>query len=99
MPKFNVSIPHALHQEEAKQRLDRFAESAGSSDKVSNLEQTWDGNRLHFGFKTYGIQIKGVMTVADNQLDVDGELPFSAMMFKGKIESGVKEMLAKLMSA
>jgi putative polyhydroxyalkanoate system protein len=99
MPKYSVTVPHTLTQEEAKERLGRFTESVGSSDQVSNLEQSWEGNNLRFGFKTFGIQLKGVVAVEDNQLEVDGEMPFSAMMFKGKIESEIQKMLAKLVSA
>jgi hypothetical protein len=97
MPKFNVTVPHSLTQEEARQRLDRFSEFAGGSDKVSNLEQSWQDNALHFGFKTFGIAIKGVAEVADHQVNVDGEIPFSAMMFKGKIEAEVQKFLSKLL--
>jgi hypothetical protein len=67
------------------------------SDKVSDLTQGWNGNTLSFGFKTFGIKITGDITAKDNQLDVNGEIPFTAMMFKGKIESDVKEQLARLM--
>ena len=99
MPKFNISIPHALSQDEAKSRLDRFTESVGSSDQVSELEQSWEGNQLNFGFKTYGIHIKGAATVEDQQLDLVGELPMTAIMFKGKIESEIKKIISKLLAA
>ena len=99
MPKFNVSVPNPLSQEEAKARLDRFSEFAAGSGQVSDLEQSWEGDNLRFGFKTYGITIKGLVAVSEQQLDVDGEIPFSAMMFKGKIESEVAKSLAKLVSA
>ena len=97
MPKFNVTVPHSLSEEEAIERLNRFTETVGNNDQVNSLEQSWEGNTLRFGFKTYGIPLKGAVAVAEGQLDVDGELPFSAMMFKGKIESEIEKMLAKLM--
>ena len=54
---------------------------------------------LAFGFKTFGIKITGDITALDNKLDVNGEIPFSAMMFKGKIESEVREQLGRLMKS
>jgi hypothetical protein len=99
VPKFHFEVPHSLTAADAKSRLERFVESlqAKFADKVSDLNQSWDGNKLAFGFKTFGIKINGDITALDNQLDVHGEIPFAAMMFKGKIESDVKEQLGRIM--
>lgn len=101
MPKFHVEIPHTLSAEEAKSRLERFVESlqAKFGDKVSDLEQGWSGNKLSFGFKTFGFKIAGAIEALEQKLDVKGEIPLTAMMFKGKIEGEVKEQLARLMRA
>ena len=101
MPKFHFEIPHSLTAADAKSRLERFAESLSAifQDKVSDLNQGWNGNTLAFGFKTFGIKINGDITAKDNQLDVTGEIPFTAMMFKGKIESEVREQLGRLMKS
>lgn len=99
MPKFHLEIPHSLTADDAKSRLERFVESlqAKFQDKVSDLNQTWNGNTLGFGFKTFGIKIAGSITAQENKLDVDGDIPFTAMMFKGKIESEIREQLGRLM--
>lgn len=101
MPKFNVQVPHTLSQQEATERLNRFADTLRQKfqDQVSELEQSWDGNTLRFRFKTYGIPLQGGITVADGNLNVDGDLPFTAMMFKGKIEAGIREQLERLVAA
>ncbi|QDS99775.1 polyhydroxyalkanoic acid system family protein [Adhaeretor mobilis] len=100
MPKFNITIPHSLTAEEAKSRLERFTESmqAKFKDQVSDLDQTWNDNTLSFGFKTFGIKIAGDITAEDKALQVSGNLPFAAAMFKGKIESEMKEQLGRLVS-
>jgi hypothetical protein len=92
-------VPHTFTAEEAKSRLERFVDSlqAQYGDKVSDLQQSWDGNKLSFGFKTFGIKIAGAIEALEQKLHVTGEIPFSAMMFKGKIESEVKEKLQRLM--
>ena len=98
MPKFNVEVPHQLSQEEARQRLDRFVDILRQKfqDSVSDLEQSWEGNSLRFKFKSYGIPLSGTIAITDNALKVDGDLPFTAMLFKGKIESAIKEQLTRL---
>ena len=98
MPKFQTTVPHTLSQQEAIERMNQFTETVGKSDQVSDLEQSWEDNALHFGFKTYGIPLKGIVTVTDYNLDVNGDLPFSAMMFKGKIEGEIQKVLGKLMA-
>lgn len=99
MPKFHFEIPHTLSADEAKSRLERFIDSlqAKFQDKVSELEQGWVGNTLSFGFKTFGIKINGAVQSLDQKLDVSGDIPFAAMMFKGKIESEVRDQLGRLM--
>ncbi|MBA3485310.1 MAG: polyhydroxyalkanoic acid system family protein [Pirellulales bacterium] len=101
MPKFQLEIPHTLSAEEARSRLERFIESlqAKFQDKVSDLSQSWNGNTLSFGFKTFGFKIAGAIAALENKLDVSGDIPFAAMMFKGKIETEIREQLARLMRA
>lgn len=100
MPKFSVTVPHTLSPQEATERLNRFADILREKfkDSVSDLQQQWDGNTLNFGFRTYGIQLKGKILVGERDLTVDGDLPFTAMMFKGKIESSIREQLERLMT-
>jgi len=101
MPKFGVTVPHQLTKDEARSRLERFIEVLQTKfeGKVSDLQQSWDGDTLNFGFKTFGIQLKGGIAVNDNELQLDGDLPFAAMMFRGKIESDIKEQLERIVAA
>ena len=95
MPKINLEIPHQLSAEESRSRLERFTESL-PKDQVSDLEQTWQENTLSFGFKTFGIKIAGDLTAEEQKLLVNVDIPFSAMMFKGKIESEIRKQLERL---
>jgi Putative polyhydroxyalkanoic acid system protein (PHA_gran_rgn) len=101
MPKFHVTVPHPLSQQDATQKLNGFIDLLRSryQDQLSGLSESWAGNVLSFGFKTYGIQVNGTITVGDHQLDLDGDLPFTALMFKGKIESTIRDELTKLMGS
>ena len=99
MPKLQMEIPHTLSAAEARSRLERFVESlqAKFKDKVSDLSQGWNGDTLAFAFKTFGFKIGGAIAVEDQRLNVTGDVPFSAMMFKGKIETEIREQLTRLM--
>src|SRR3954469_1324712 len=100
MPKFGVRVPHQLSKDDARSRLERFVEmiEAKYADRVSDLQQSWEGDTLKFHFKTYGIPLDGGITVADKELNVAGDIPFTAMMFKGKIESEIREQLEKIVA-
>lgn len=99
MPKFHLELPHNLSADEAKSRLERFIESlqAKFQDKVSDLSQAWNDNTLSFSFKTFGFKIGGAIASLEKKLDVSGDIPLAAMMFKGKIESEIREQLSRLM--
>jgi putative polyhydroxyalkanoate system protein len=101
VPKINMEIPHALKVEEAKSRLERMAESLESryGGQVKDMSQSWVGNLLTFGFKTMGMRFDGNVGVEDNKVVVNGDLPFTAMMFKGKIESEIRQQLERILRA
>lgn len=101
MPKFGVNVPHQLSREDAKSRLVRFVEMLQTNfqGKVSDVNQSWEGDTLKFSFKTFGIQLAGGIEVTDDALKLDGDLPFAAMMFKGKIESDIREQLERIVAA
>ena len=100
MPKMSVSVGHALSQQEAAERLKGFLGKIKEKyqSQVSNLEESWAGNTLNFGFTTFGFPIKGAVNVEPAEVKLDGEIPFAAMMFKGKIEQEIKDQLAKLLA-
>ena len=99
MPQFSVTVPHQTSQQEATERVrslvDRIAQS--QAGQVEVLEQTWADNVLNFGFKSFGMKITGSMTVGPNDVRVVGDIPFAAMLFKGKIESGIQEQLTRML--
>ena len=99
MPKFRFSIPHPLSLADARDRLDRFIEGleAKFAESAKDIERSWEGDSLVYSFKTYGIKISGRMDVADDTVTVNGDLPITAMMFKGKIESEIKKNLERLL--
>jgi hypothetical protein len=100
MPTVTITTPHSLGAEEAATRLKNFFAKLKErhADKVNNLEEAWSDNKLDYSFSTYGFNIKGDVAIEPDQVKVNGNLPFAAMMFKGKIEQTVREELEKLLA-
>jgi putative polyhydroxyalkanoate system protein len=101
MPKFDVRVPHTLSKEEARSRLERGIEmlKAQYGGDVSDSQNSWDGDTLNFQLKSFGITIAGSIAVESDALVLHGDIPFAAMMFKGKIESEIRAFLEKLVAA
>jgi hypothetical protein len=99
MPKLTVAVPHALDPQEATKRLQGFLERVRSryQDQVSDLHEEWGENAGTFSFKTYGFNVKGNVAVQPGEVRVEGDLPFAAMMFKGRVEQTIRENLERLL--
>ena len=101
MPKMSVHVDHSLGKEEAIRRLKELMPKvqARYKDLVKDLKEEWtDESTLHFGFRTAGMNIQGDLHVEEEAVKLDGKLPFAAMMFKGKMEQGLKADLEKLLA-
>jgi hypothetical protein len=101
MPSLKIDVPHQLGPEEAAVRLKGFLAKVKEryQNQVSDLQETWTGNRLDFAFKTYGFHIKGSMLVEAAHVLFEGQIPFAAMMFKGKIEQTLREEINRVLTS
>ena len=99
MPKSTVSVNHSLGQERAVELLKQFLPKLRDKfqGQVSDLEEAWNGNVLNFSFKTFGFKINGNLAVEPGDVKLTANIPFAAMMFKGKIEQTVREELTKVL--
>ncbi len=99
MPKFSITQPHQLDRPKAIERvhglLTRIREKY--SDQVKDVQEEWHGDDLAFRFRTFGMNFTGKVVILEDRVDVQGDLPFSAMMFKGKIESAIQGELQRLL--
>ncbi len=97
MPSFSTEVPHHMGKSAAKARLESFLSTIEKKYKgqIGQLQGDWLDDVLKFSFSTFGIKIDGRLTVEEDKIVLDGELPFSAMMFKGKISQGIKDAIEK----
>jgi hypothetical protein len=100
MPALKMNFPHQLGRQTAQERLHTLLAKVKHryGDQVSNLRESWSDNVLDFGFSTYGFGIQGNVTVDENEVRLDGQIPFAAMMFKGKIEQALKDTMTKTLA-
>jgi len=100
MPSLSMSVAHQLGAAEAVERIKSFATKLKEKydGQYKDLDENWTDNLLQFGLTTMGMKLKGNMQVEDNEVQVNGDLPFAAMMFKGRIEKEVREALEKVLA-
>jgi len=99
MPSVSMTVPHAMGQEQATERLKGFLDLVKDryQDKVSDLTQSWQDNKLTFGFSTFGFKISGDMNVEPTEVKLNATIPFAAMIFKGQIEQALRGELTKVL--
>jgi hypothetical protein len=100
MPNINISIPHQLPPEQALTRIKDFIAQAKTqySNEIGNLQENWNGHVGTFSGSARGLSVSGILTVEASVVAVELTIPFAAMLFKGTIESGIRDQLTKLLS-
>ncbi len=100
MPSFKTEVPHHLGKEQAVERLRSFLDGVAEKykDQVSSLDGNWTDNILDFALTTFGFSVTGKLTVEEDVARLDGQLPFAAVAFRGKIEKGIASELERALS-
>lgn len=96
MASFQTVVPHQLGLAEARARLESVLPelAAGFGDHVSELVGTWQENELQYGFTAVGMKVSGRIVVEELAARVHCQLPFAAMLFRGRIEQEIRTHLA-----
>ncbi|MCX6159060.1 MAG: polyhydroxyalkanoic acid system family protein [Ignavibacteriae bacterium] len=99
MPKLELNIPHELSQAEALNRIQNFLPKLKEqhSDKIKDLEESWNGNTGEFKFNISGFKVSGTLQVGEDFVIITGELPFAALLFKGTIEDTIRAKAMELL--
>ena len=100
MAKITLSVTHDLGREEALQRLQSESDMLKRTfgDSVSDLKENWNDSELDFSLVAYGMTVSGDVLVDVGEVVTNIKLPMAALMFKGTIESRVRERLEKLLA-
>ena len=100
MPSMSFNVPHCLEPAEVVQRLRDRAELIKRlyQEKVTDLTETWQSDSLACSFRTMGQKFHGTLKAVPGEVQIEMTLPFLAMMFRGTIESKVREELGKMLA-
>ncbi|BCS54423.1 polyhydroxyalkanoic acid system family protein [Geobacter sp. SVR] len=100
MPKLKMAVPHSLTQDEAIKRIKVLLDDTKKefAHKISALHEEWDGNTGRFNFSAMGFSVSGTLTVKTSQVDISGNFPLAAMLFKRKIESTIRHCAETLLA-
>jgi hypothetical protein len=95
MPKVSVSVPHDKQPDEALEIVQPALEKTVRDFQGRDLQVDWQDTRGTFSFKSMAFTIKGNVAIKSDEVVVEIDLPFAAMMFKDKAERAVKKNICR----
>ena len=95
MPKVSVAVPHELDPDVVVERAGPYIEKIVEDFQGDDLEIEWEGRSANFSFKSLTFKIKGEVAVSENDIEVNVDLPFAAMIFKDKVEKAIGKNLKR----
>lgn len=96
MPSFQVQVDHQTDRQSAISCLRQYAETVRQelAGQVSDVSEQWDDDgNLAFSFSAMGMTVSGQMRTCEQQVSLNGKLPFAAIPFRGMIEQKIAERL------
>lgn len=95
--KYNLS---PYNKTDAYYLIDTFLDSLQKehADSITDSSKTWNDKKdvMEFGFTAQGFNITGNIKINEDNLVLNGKLPFAARLFSGKIERIINEKLDEL---
>jgi predicted NBD/HSP70 family sugar kinase len=100
MPRMTIEVPHRLGTAEAKRRIQGLLGEVKSEfgDRITDLRETWTGDRADFSFRAMGFAIAGVLEVETDRVRLSGTYPLAAVPFRGRIEQVIRSRAEALLS-
>lgn len=87
-----VTVPHGTSREEARRKVRGLLGNLANkhADVISDVEEQWDEDQLHFGFRARGVKAQGTLEVTDDEVIVEGRVPLLAKPFESRIKSAIE---------
>src|SRR5437867_3554115 len=100
MSSLSLKIPHSLSKEEALSRIKNLIGNMKEEHKstISNVQETWDGEKGNFSFSAQGFALSGDIKVNDSEIEIHSQLPFAVSLFKSQIASMITNKAKELLS-
>jgi uncharacterized protein YicC (UPF0701 family) len=95
----NVSIPHKDSEIAAITKVKKILNESRSklADHLTDVQEKWEGNVLHFEFTAQKQHISGTLTVKDRVFELYAKLPLTLRLFEGRIEKMIKEQASAML--
>ncbi len=96
-----IILPHRLGQAEALKRIKNLLKDLKKQfgERIEDLAEHWDGPKGTFSFRAMGAAVSGTVEVREDQVALDGHLPWAAMLFRSTIEQTIRERGEELLAA
>ena len=100
MPSIKLSVPHKLGVDEAKKRIQQLISETQKQfgHTVSDVKESWTDHRGDFSFRAMGFSVSGVLKVEPTTADLEINLPFAALPFKGRVEKEISARAQELLA-
>lgn len=98
MPKLVVRVPHALLPAEAMSRVRQALEKTVHDFQGRELVVQPSDTAVDFTFQSLAFTIRGQARTENDQIVVEVELPFAALMFKDKAERAITKNVTRALS-
>jgi hypothetical protein len=96
----NITVPHELGKDEALGRIKNLLGDMKQQygDKVSDVQEHWVDDGGSFSMKAMGFKLSGTLKVTNNEMILDGDIPWAAKPFQGTVEATIRERAERLLS-
>ena len=101
MAKIQFSVPHDHGKDDAIKALKSFSKKmrANLPEGVSDVQENWVApDQLEFSIQGMGMTVTGQLIAADDHVELNGNLPFAALPFRGMIESQLKSGITEALN-
>ena len=95
MPKVTVVVPHDQEPGEIVEKVRPAIDKTVQDFQGRDFKSNWMERSADFSFKSMAFTIKGNVAVDEEQVSVDVDLPFAAMMFKERVEKAITKNITK----
>jgi hypothetical protein len=98
MPKITVRVPHQLPAAEAFAKVEPALQKTVTDFQGHDLALVGNDTSQTFTFKSMAFTIKGKIEATDQEVLVEIDLPFAALMFKDKAERAITKNVTRALA-
>lgn len=96
----HVTLKHPQTKEAAIAHIKKMLhESRGklAEAQVTDFEEKWEGDTLHFSFTAQKQHLSGTLEVRDREFDLNVKLPLALRLFEKRIEKMIEAQASKML--